>query len=294
MVFAKPSVFIASSREGLTVAEAVNLILDHETYPTLWRTGTFRPGSGALDDLVKKSSAVDFAVFVFTPDDVAIIRDEPTRVVRDNVLFELGLFIGALGKERCYIVRPRHVDMHLPSDLLGVTHVDYVPDRPDGELASALNSACKLIKDEIARHGPIERSASSLSQGKRIHTPNPREYTLNHTDLMFLGECAASYTEYPRGLSLYNVSSSLPKQSGAAARLSAIKLSRLGYVDKNVEIDNNNGDELYMYSITEDGLDIFLQNEEAYTSPPPVTRANPKPASQRVPNFNDMDDNVPF
>lgn len=50
----KPSVFIASSKEGLKVADAINLNLDHETFPTLWRTGTFRPGSSALDDLVKK------------------------------------------------------------------------------------------------------------------------------------------------------------------------------------------------------------------------------------------------
>jgi hypothetical protein len=287
MKSAKPSVFIASSVEGLKVADAINLNLDHDTFPTLWRTGTFRPGSSVLDDLVKKSSVVDFAVFVFTPDDAATIKEEPTHVVRDNVLFELGLFIGALGKERCYVVRPRNVDMHLPSDLLGVTHVDYVPDRPDGELASALNAACKQIRDEIARHGPIQRSVGSPAEGVPRHVANPPEYTLNNTDLMFLGECADSYTSQPGGFSMFSITNQMRKHSANAVRLSAIKLVRLGYVDKNVEVDNQNGGEYYAYSITEDGLDAYLHNESAYRTPAPPP---PRPA----PKFDDMSDEVPF
>lgn len=287
----KPSVFIASSKEGLKVADAINLNLDHDTFPTLWRTGTFRPGSGVLDDLVKKSSVVDFAVFVFTPDDAAIIREEPTRIVRDNVLFELGLFIGALGKERCYVVRPRGVDMHLPSDLLGVTHVDYAHDRPDGELASALNAACKQIRDEITRHGPIQRALRPAGEIEKKHVANPPEYALNSSDLLFLGECAASHTEYPKGLSLFVISSHMGKHSSNAVRLSAIKLGRLGYVEKNVEVDHD-GDEYYSYSITEDGLDVYLNNEDAYKTPPPPPA--PKATRRPVPNFSDMDDDVPF
>lgn len=289
MTPAKPSVFIASSKEGLSVAEAINVNLDHDTFPTLWRNGTFRPGSFVLVDLVKKSSVVDFAVFVFTPDDAATIRDETTHVVRDNVLFELGLFIGALGKERCYVVRPRNVDMHLPSDLLGVTHVDYVPDRPDGELASALNAACKQIRDEIARHGPIQQGNRTTDKEGRRHVANPPEYTLNNTDLQFLGECAASETEYPQGLSLSLIARQFGKHSSNAVRLSAIKLARLGYVSKTVEEDHD-GHPYYAYTITEDGLDTYLRNEAAYLPPP-----RPAPAPARpVPNFSDMDDDPPF
>jgi hypothetical protein len=270
----------------LAVADAINLNLDHDTFPSLWRTGTFRPGSNALEDLVKKSSAVDFAVFVFTPDDAAMIREQPSRVVRDNVLFELGLFIGALGKERCYVVRPRNVDMHLPSDLLGVTHVDYVPDRPDGELASALNAACKQIRDEIVRHGPIQRTLRSPGGAEQRHVANPPDYKLTNSDLIFLGECAASHTESPGGLSLSVIAAQMRKHSANAVRLSAIKLGRLGYVEKNIEADYN-GNEFYSYSITADGLDTFLRNEEAYTQ-------SPAAASKPAPVFTDMDDDIPF
>lgn len=283
MATRKPQVFIASSVEGLPVADAINSNLDHDTYPTLWRTGTFRLGSNALDDLVEKSSAVDFAVFVFTPDDVATIRKEATQVVRDNVLFELGLFIGALGKERCYVVRPRGVDMHLPSDLIGVTTADYATDRPDGDLASALNAACKLIKDEIARHGSISKELPSAVANNQRRVANPPHYELNRVDLGFLGECAVSRTSHPGGLSYYSVVSNL-KHNDVGLRLSAIKLTRLGLVEQAVEEDRD-GEPYYVYLITESGIDILMKNEHHFQSKKPTPKKD---------GFDVMDDSIPF
>jgi len=282
----KPQVFIASSVEGLPVADAINANLDHDTYPILWRTGTFRLGSNTIDDLVKKSSTVDFAVFVFTPDDAASIREVAAHVVRDNVLFELGLFIGALGKERCYIVKPRDVDMHLPSDLLGITHATYVSDRPDGDIASALNAACKQIKDEIKRHGSISRQTAVLAAAGARHIANPPDYVLNSTDLMFLAECADSEVAYPRGFSFSQIDSNL-KASVNSVRISALKLVRLGYVEKVVEHDERDGEVYYSYSITQSGLDIYLKNEALFIG-------DERNVTKPVPNFGDMDDEIPF
>jgi hypothetical protein len=285
MVARKPQVFIASSVEGLSVADAINANLDHDTYPTLWRTGTFRLGSNTLDDLVEKSSAVDFAVFVFTPDDVATIRDQATQVVRDNVLFELGVFIGSLGKERCYVVRPRGVDMHLPSDLIGMTAADYAIDRPDGDLASALNAACKLIKDEIARHGPISRDLPVAAANNQRHVANPPNYELNRVDLGFLAECAISRTSHPNGLSYQYVVSNL-HFNDVALRLSAIKLTRLGLIEQAVEEDRDrDGDSYYVYLITESGIDVLMKNEHHFQETSPKKKGN---------GFDDMDDSVPF
>jgi hypothetical protein len=284
----KPKVFIASSVEALPVADAINANLDHDTFPTLWRTGTFRLGSNAIDDLVKKSSAVDFAIFVFTPDDAATIRKEAAQVVRDNVLFELGLFIGSLGKERCYVVRPRGIDMHFPSDLLGVTTADYATDRPDGDMASALNAACKLIKDEIARHGPISASLSTLGSSTRRHIANPPDYKLNSTDLKFLAECADSHTTYPRGLGFYEIDNRLKEEPSSIVRLSAVKLTKLGYLEKTIEIDRQDGEQYYAFAITDDGLELYLKNEQAF-------RDSVKPRKNAAaPNFSDMDDDIPF
>ena len=142
----KPRIFIASSVEGLPVAEALNLNLEHNMEVSIWRVGTFSLSNQTLDDLIKKSKWVDFGLFVFTPDDIAVIRDKTEHIARDNVIFELGLFIGALGKERCFIIKPRGVELHLPSDLAGVTTADYEPNRSDNDISSAVTSSCVLIK----------------------------------------------------------------------------------------------------------------------------------------------------
>ena len=120
----KPKVFIASSVESLDVAEAINVNLDHEFEVTIWKNGTFKLSSTSVDDLVTKSSTVDFALFIFTPDDIATIRDRNQHVVRDNVLFEMGLFVGAIGKDRTFFIKPRNQEMYLPTDLLGPMPAD--------------------------------------------------------------------------------------------------------------------------------------------------------------------------
>src|SRR5688572_13296546 len=97
----KPRIFIGSSVESLTIADAINENLDHNFEVTIWRNGTFDLSNNTIDSLIKKASTVDFAIFIFSPDDLIIIRNEEKRIVRDNVVFELGLFIGTIGKERC-------------------------------------------------------------------------------------------------------------------------------------------------------------------------------------------------
>jgi predicted nucleotide-binding protein len=46
----------------------------------------------------------DFAILVLTPDDLTQSRGKQQPSPRDNVVFELGLFIGALGRDRVFMV----------------------------------------------------------------------------------------------------------------------------------------------------------------------------------------------
>src|SRR6185369_15374111 len=96
----KPKTFIGSSVEGLSVAYAVQQNLQYQSEVTVWDQGIFHLSTSALDSLTEVLDRSDFGVFVFTPDDILNIRGEENRAVRDNVLFELGLFIGRLGKLR--------------------------------------------------------------------------------------------------------------------------------------------------------------------------------------------------
>jgi predicted nucleotide-binding protein len=127
----KPHIFIASSSEALKHAKAIQECLDHSAHATIWTQGFFNPSQSTVDSLLNQVEDFDFAIFVFSADDVSKIRGSEHNVVRDNVIFELGLFMGRLSKQRCFIVQPRNIDMHIPTDLLGITPLSYDPLHPN-------------------------------------------------------------------------------------------------------------------------------------------------------------------
>lgn len=238
----------------------MNVNLDHEFEITVWKNGTFKLSSTTIDDLVEKSSFVDFALFIFAPDDVSTIRSRKEHVVRDNVIFEMGLFVGAIGKSRSFVLKPRDVDMHLPTDLLGVTPADYDASRSDGDLVSATNRACSLIKAEVDRQGLINHV--SLSESKRV-VANPTSYELKAKDYKFLAACLQSHTNDPVGLDFNSISSKFRGLNDAVLQLSLVKLERMGFISKTVETNHEYGYDYYAYRITEMGVDELLQNEDA-------------------------------
>src|SRR5687767_9631183 len=112
----KPKVFIGSSVEKLHLAHLIQTALQYDTQPTAWDQGVFNLGSNTLDSLIKELNKSDFGVFIFSPEDILRIRDQQYLSVRDNVIFELGLFIGRLGKEKTYFVVPSgQQDLRLPT-----------------------------------------------------------------------------------------------------------------------------------------------------------------------------------
>lgn len=145
-----PSLFIASSSEGLPVARDLQEALENDCHATVWSQGIFEPSRTVLEGLLSQLAEQQFALFVFTPDDSLVLRGERQRVVRDNVVFEMGLFIGALGLPQCMHIVPRGMtSLHLPSDLLGLTALDYPADRPDGNRLAALGPACNKIRRRL-------------------------------------------------------------------------------------------------------------------------------------------------
>jgi len=149
-----PAVFVASSVESLELAYAIQEELEHNADVTVWSQGIFTLSSNTIDDLIATLNNSDFAIFVLTPNDVVKIRQQEVSVARDNVVFELGLFIGRLGKERCFIVSPRdQTDLHLPSDLAGINTAAFNPNRPDGNLRAALGPASNQMRTAMKRLG---------------------------------------------------------------------------------------------------------------------------------------------
>ena len=141
----RPRVFIGSSTEGLRVAETIQLGLDQVAECSLWTQGTFNLSQTTIESIVDASAGFDFAVLVLTPDDTVKKRGESHASARDNIIFELGLFTGALSRARTFMVFPRDANLELPSDLAGVTAATYAA-RSDGNLEAALGPVCTRIK----------------------------------------------------------------------------------------------------------------------------------------------------
>jgi hypothetical protein len=156
----RSTIFIGSSSEGLPVAEALQVNLDHVADVVLWSQGVFGLSGGTLGSLVEAAKKFDFAVLVLIPDDVATTRGKEKQIPRDNVLFELGLFMGALGRERCFIIYDRKSKIQLPSDLAGVTAATFQP-HASGELRPALGSASTEIKAAILKLGGRQAEGAS-------------------------------------------------------------------------------------------------------------------------------------
>jgi predicted nucleotide-binding protein len=149
----KPKLFIGSSVEGLSIAYAVQQNLTDDAEITVWNQGVFELSQTTIESLVSTLEKCDFAIFVFSPDDILKIRQKQFLSVRDNVIFELGLFIGKLGRTRTFIVMPDKPPFHIPTDLLGITAGKYDSSRTDGSFQAATGPVCHQIRTQIKKLG---------------------------------------------------------------------------------------------------------------------------------------------
>ncbi|MEW9701563.1 TIR domain-containing protein [Paenibacillus sp. SI8] len=148
----KASLFIGSSAESLEVAEALQSNLHFSFDVTVWSQLLFPPSQTTLAPLIKQATRSDFAVFVFQPNDLLLFRETVVNAVRDNVILELGIFIGLIGLERTYFLVPEGEDFHLATDLLGLTPLTYNPQHSAG-LMAGLGPAAYRLKRMLAELG---------------------------------------------------------------------------------------------------------------------------------------------
>jgi len=188
----KPALFIGSSSEGLDFARAVRSLLAQDAEVTLWNEGFFLVGDTFIDSLVKSLSRFDFAAVVLTPDDLVTSRDHTILSPRDNALFELGLFMGRLGRERTFVVRPQGDRIKIPSDLAGLTTAPYVWPRGDGNHMAAVGAACDSIRERIRALGFSE--ARVTTQVRAVQDEQARQRADIDGILRFLLQSFA--TEY--------------------------------------------------------------------------------------------------
>ena len=157
----KPTLFVGSSSESLDVAYAAQRNLEDAAEVVVWTQGIFELTKSYLESLVDALDDTEFGLFVFGADDLIRIRGTEIPTARDNVVFELGLFIGRLGRDHTFILMPKSsADFHLPTDLLGISTATYQPpSRPD-RLQAALGPACHDIRVAIRKHAILRNPVS--------------------------------------------------------------------------------------------------------------------------------------
>jgi predicted nucleotide-binding protein len=147
----KPKVFIGSSKETLKYAVAIKAKLKRVASLHIWDDDIWRLGKTTLENLIDLLPRYDFAVLILGADDITSSRGRVTPSPRDNIIFELGLFMGHLGRFRTFFLCRKDTKLKIPSNLNGIIYPSFeeTPDQPN----KAVAGACKTIRQEIKTQG---------------------------------------------------------------------------------------------------------------------------------------------
>lgn len=176
----KIKIIIFSSKEGLELAQHVQKMFFSEKFSVkLWTNGFFELSKSYIDNFKCIEKYYDFAVFIMSNDDIVKYRNEKYAKPRDNVIFELGLCIGAFGLQKILVAKPEFIS--LPTDLLGISVYNYyIDDDIDitagviyAEMSSSINkknleinSICKIDWSEYCKE--INKLVSELKKSLYI------------------------------------------------------------------------------------------------------------------------------
>lgn len=143
----KRKLFIGSSSEGLSIAKQLKAKVDADCGDWIssetWNDGSvFSLNKNTLDCLVRASRKFEYGVLIATKDDIVKSRGIKKAAPRDNVMFEMGMFLGSLGLTRAFLIAEK--ESKLPTDYNGVT-VQYFQKATAGSLKKAIGKIIEAI-----------------------------------------------------------------------------------------------------------------------------------------------------
>ena len=145
----KPKIFIGSSSNTLNRAKIIQLGLKDFADAVVWNQGVFEPSKTGFESIVAKSKTFDYAVFILSSDDLVLKNKNIEFQPRDNVLFEMGLFMGALGSDRVFAVVSEEDKVKLPSDFDGFTMIGW-HHHTDGNIKAEMGPVCTEIEQLLS------------------------------------------------------------------------------------------------------------------------------------------------
>jgi predicted nucleotide-binding protein len=128
----KGTIFIVHGQDHAMLREVEAFVRRIEIEPVVLMD---EPNRGrTVIEKFERNANVPYAVVLFSPDDVGRLVSAPTgsekRRPRQNVVLELGFFIGKLGRENVAVITDETVKepTEYPSDYAGVVTIPYRPD----------------------------------------------------------------------------------------------------------------------------------------------------------------------
>jgi len=154
----KYNILIASSERTEILAEKLRDQLETDySVAKLWRMNVVRgqPTETIIEILEGSTEEYDFAAIVLDESDVNVNMESVQLRDRDNCFFELGFFLAAFGRERCFIINSNERP-YLPLDLGGIKALRFKKPDPDRlhnreACADAMLSVSSQIKDSIGK-----------------------------------------------------------------------------------------------------------------------------------------------
>jgi hypothetical protein len=153
----KPTLFIGSSTERLPIARGLKQRLTKCADVTVWNEAPeFEMGESILNGLIKVGEMYDFALLVFGQDDSTMMGGVEHPTVRDNVIFELGLFMGHMGTGRAFWLSPKGSKApHVARDLEGIIHLEFDEHEMTNATSNpgSLDETCDKVSRQISSLG---------------------------------------------------------------------------------------------------------------------------------------------
>lgn len=100
-------------------------------------------GKTIIEKFEEYSGLSDIVFVLLTPDDIAASlgdSNEIKRRARQNVIFEMGYFLGTFGRSSGRVILLHKGPIELPSDIAGVVYID---------ISSGIESAGEKIRKEV-------------------------------------------------------------------------------------------------------------------------------------------------
>jgi hypothetical protein len=140
--------FVGSSSEARWLIRGLSVNLDGEVEVHEWAATRWPLSRDTLDGVEEKLDDADYAAFILSGDDLAIIRDHEVSIPRDNVVLELGMSFGRLGRDHTFILIEMGSEVHTMSDIKGIT---IVPFELDSDVGKTVERARKVMANPSSK-----------------------------------------------------------------------------------------------------------------------------------------------